>query len=72
VAGGCFMEAWLADPQGGVVRPSIRSSNGFWCSSFSYVLLETIKDFVLLGVGIAILPRLSVSAEIEDGRLILR
>jgi len=32
--------------------------------------LETIKDFVLLGVGIAILPRLSVSAEIEDGRLI--
>jgi len=32
--------------------------------------LETIKDFVLLGVGIAILPRLSVSAEIENGRLI--
>ncbi|NDD63597.1 MAG: LysR family transcriptional regulator [Acidobacteria bacterium] len=32
--------------------------------------LETIKDFVLLGVGIAILPRLSVGAEIEDGRLI--
>jgi DNA-binding transcriptional LysR family regulator len=32
--------------------------------------LETIKDFVLLGVGIAIMPRLSVSAEIDDGRLI--
>lgn len=32
--------------------------------------LETIKDFVQLGVGIAILPRLSVSAEIADGRLI--
>lgn len=32
--------------------------------------LETIKDFVQLGVGIAILPRLSVSAEIADGRLV--
>ncbi len=32
--------------------------------------LETIKDFVQLGVGIAIIPRLSVAAEIEDGRLV--
>ncbi|NBO65945.1 MAG: LysR family transcriptional regulator [Acidobacteria bacterium] len=32
--------------------------------------LETIKDFVLLGVGIAILPRLSVSTEIETRRLV--
>lgn len=32
--------------------------------------LETIKDFVQLGVGIAIIPRLSVATEIDDGRLI--
>lgn len=32
--------------------------------------LETIKDFVLLGVGIAILPRLAVDDEIKSGKLI--
>ena len=32
--------------------------------------LETIKDFVQLGVGIAIIPRLSVAAELEDRRLV--
>jgi DNA-binding transcriptional LysR family regulator len=32
--------------------------------------LETIKEFVLLDVGIAILPRLAVEAEINSGKLI--
>jgi DNA-binding transcriptional LysR family regulator len=32
-------------------------------------ILETIKDFVSLGVGLAILPRLSVQEAIESGRL---
>jgi DNA-binding transcriptional LysR family regulator len=32
-------------------------------------ILETIKDFVGLGVGLAILPRLSVQESIESGRL---
>jgi DNA-binding transcriptional LysR family regulator len=32
--------------------------------------LETIKEFVLLGVGIAILPRLAVEAEINSGKLV--
>jgi DNA-binding transcriptional LysR family regulator len=32
-------------------------------------ILETIKDFVCLGVGIAILPRLSVQDAVESGRL---
>lgn len=32
--------------------------------------LETIKEFVLLGAGIAILPRLAVQDEISAGRLI--
>lgn len=31
--------------------------------------LETIKEFVLLGAGIAILPRLAVEAEIKAGKL---
>ncbi|MEK7831074.1 MAG: LysR family transcriptional regulator substrate-binding protein, partial [Acidobacteriota bacterium] len=31
--------------------------------------LETIKEFVLLDVGIAILPRLAVEAEIKSGKL---
>ncbi len=32
--------------------------------------LETIKDFVIRGVGIAILPRLTVADEIDSGKLI--
>lgn len=32
--------------------------------------LETIKDFVIQNVGIAILPRLAVQSEIESGQLI--
>jgi DNA-binding transcriptional LysR family regulator len=32
--------------------------------------LETIKDFVIRNVGIAILPRLAVQDEIESGKLI--
>jgi DNA-binding transcriptional LysR family regulator len=32
--------------------------------------LETIKEFVLLGVGIAILPRLAVESEINSGKLV--
>jgi DNA-binding transcriptional LysR family regulator len=32
--------------------------------------LETIKEFVLLGAGIAILPRLAVEAEIKAGKLV--
>jgi DNA-binding transcriptional LysR family regulator len=32
--------------------------------------LETIKEFVLLGAGIAILPRLAVEAEIKSGKLV--
>lgn len=32
--------------------------------------LETIKEFVLLDVGIAILPRLAVEAEINSGKLV--
>jgi len=32
--------------------------------------LETIKEFVLLNVGIAILPRLAVEAEISSGKLV--
>jgi len=32
--------------------------------------LETIKDFVTQGVGIAILPRLAVQDEIESGKLV--
>lgn len=32
--------------------------------------LETIKEFVLLDVGIAILPRLAVEAEIKSGKLV--
>jgi len=32
--------------------------------------LETIKDFVMRNVGIAILPRLAVQDEIESGKLV--
>ncbi|MDQ3013342.1 MAG: LysR family transcriptional regulator [Acidobacteriota bacterium] len=32
--------------------------------------LETIKEFVLLGVGIGILPRLAVENEVKTGRLV--
>ncbi len=38
--------------------------------SIELATLETIKDFVLLNAGVAILPRLAVRAEIEAGQLI--
>ena len=38
--------------------------------SIEIATLETIKDFVLLGAGVAILPRLVVKGELKAGRLI--